>query len=434
MYQVLFRIPLYLPRLQLTKPIILIGILVCLAFILCTKLRAQRTRLALVLLTAAAIVFWMVVTPWFEISVPIFGFGVMLCLAFLLCTWMAARRARRAGIPPETMQDLAIWLFVCGLLGARLTFLLQEKPGIGLVALLTELPQIWTGGIILYGSAIGAFVGYLGAWYFIFRPRRIGTLALADVAAPAIALGLALGRIGCFLNGCCYGAVACPDCPVWPVVHFPMSAPPREDLVKNGIQTAAGFTYAEEQPDSGVRVGAVALDSPAWQSGLRPGDIIVQINGRAVHELPNDFEERGDAGKLSRYMRDFGNWQGKQEVALTVERKGGEALMQFDPVTVGLYPAQLYETVSMILLMLVLLAYEPFRRREGQVMALLLLGYGVHRYLNEMLRSDPRPIDFERYTSLFVAGTGLAMWLILQSLSPRAQPAPQVPVAAGAGA
>jgi phosphatidylglycerol:prolipoprotein diacylglycerol transferase len=376
--------------------------------------------------------------PFTDVKLPIFGFGVMLCLAFLLCTWMAGRRARRAGMPPETMQDLAIWLFVCGLLGARLTFLLQEDPRPGFWQILYMLPRIWDGGIILYGSAIGGLIGYLGAWYFIFRPRKIGTLALADVAAPAIALGLCLGRIGCFLNGCCYGQVACPECAVWPVVHFPVSAPPSEDLIRKGVETAAGFTIvpAEQQPASGVKVGVVALDSPAWRSGLRAGDVIVEVNGQPLTE-PGEIGRRDDVEKLSQYLRNPANWQGRHDLALTVKREGKDAAVNiapFVPRTVGLYPAQLYESVSMILLILFLLAYEPFRRSDGQVMALLLLAYGIHRFLNEMLRADPRPEGFERYTSLALAGVGLAMWLALQLRSRRAAPAPKAPVAATASA
>jgi prolipoprotein diacylglyceryltransferase len=379
--------------------------------------------------------------PGTGITVPIFGFGVMLCLAFLLCTWMGARRARRAGILPETIQDLAIWLFIGGLLGARLLFLLQEKPQPGFWQILVLLPQIWTGGIILYGSVIGGLLGYVGAWWFIFRPRRIRTLVLADVVAPAIALGLCLGRIGCFLNGCCYGQVACPDCPVWPVVHFPMSAPPREGLVQSGVQTAAGFTYApfSQQPASGVRVGSVVPDSPAWQSGLRPGDVIVEVDGHPLSELPVDSRDLGkldNIDKLSLYIRDLTHWQGKQDLSLAVKRDGKDPAISvgpFAPVTVGLYPAQLYESVSMILLILLLLAYEPLRRDQGQVMAVLMIGYGIHRFLNEMLRDDPRPIGFESYTSLLLAAAGLGMWLWLQFRNRRPVVEPEATARAAAG-
>src|SRR5438309_9044975 len=58
-------------------------------------------------------------------DLPLCGYGFMLFLAFVLCTWLAARLARREGIPPESIQDLAIWLFVAGIVGARITFMIQ---------------------------------------------------------------------------------------------------------------------------------------------------------------------------------------------------------------------------------------------------------------------------------------------------------------------
>src|SRR6185312_7025056 len=106
------------------------------------------------------------------------------------------------------------------------------------------------------------------------------TLKLADIVAPSIAVGLCLGRFGCFLNGCCYGQVACPTCPVY-AVHFPLSAPAREGLVDQGYQTAAGFTLDREETQPrvyGARVDKVDQGSVAYAAGLRPHDLIVRVN------------------------------------------------------------------------------------------------------------------------------------------------------------
>jgi prolipoprotein diacylglyceryltransferase len=88
------------------------------------------------------------------------------------------------------------------------------------------------------------------------------------------------------------------------------------------------------------------------------------------------------------------------------------------PRTLGLYPTQLYEVVSMFLLLLVLLAYEPFRRNPGQVMAVLMVGYGIHRSLNELLRDDPRPISLELLGSGFLIVAGIALWTVLWRMTP----------------
>ncbi|HWG43098.1 MAG TPA: prolipoprotein diacylglyceryl transferase family protein, partial [Gemmataceae bacterium] len=134
-------------------------------------------------------------------GLPIYGFGMMLFLAFIICTWLASRRAISEGVPPELIQDLAIWLFIGGLIGARVTFLLSERK-MSFPEMLSEIYKIWDGGIVLYGSVIGGLVAYGFAYIFIFRKFQLPTLKLADIVAPSIAVGLCLGRFGCFLNGC----------------------------------------------------------------------------------------------------------------------------------------------------------------------------------------------------------------------------------------
>src|SRR5438045_38762 len=99
-------------------------------------------------------------TEWFPEGIPIYGFGMMLFLAFLLCTWLGGRRGEREGISKESIQDLAIWIFGGGLLGARICHLLSRKPLPGFVEFFRDLPRIWDGGIILYGAVIGGLLSY----------------------------------------------------------------------------------------------------------------------------------------------------------------------------------------------------------------------------------------------------------------------------------
>src|SRR5262245_27871906 len=95
-------------------------------------------------------VLWRI--PIGQDGVPIYGFGMMLFLAFLACTWLASRRADLEGIPRDTVQDLAIWIFVGGLLGARITYLLNQPGQLNVWQFLKQLPLIWEGGIVFYGS------------------------------------------------------------------------------------------------------------------------------------------------------------------------------------------------------------------------------------------------------------------------------------------
>jgi prolipoprotein diacylglyceryltransferase len=350
--------------------------------------------------------------PW--IQWPIFGFGAMLFVAFLVCSWVAGRRAAREGINPGHVQDLAIWLFVGGLLGARILFLTVEVRPDNFRDFLWQLPRIWDGGIVLYGSVPGALLGYAAFYWTSFRRYRVPTLQLADIIAPSVALGIAFGRLGCFLNGCCYGQVACATCVAYPV-HFPASAPPRYQLVREGYQTAAGFTYADDvdQPGGRVRVGRVAPGSPAERAGLRHGDLIEKADGESLAGGPGSPTERlGKHLDLVPTER-----RGQKELTLTVLDADGKNphAVRFEPETLGLHPTQLYETVSMFLLFLVLQALYPVRQRQGVVTAVLMMGYAAHRALNELLRADPRPEGVEKYTSyfLFAAGAALAAYALV---------------------
>jgi phosphatidylglycerol:prolipoprotein diacylglycerol transferase len=333
---------------------------------------------------------------------PLYGFAAMLFLAFVFCTWLAGRRAEQEGIRKEHIQDLALWIFVPGIIGARLFFLSDRGEP------LYNFYRIWEGGLVFYGSAIGGVVGYGLAYFWNIRKQGFSTWQMADIIAPSVALGLCLGRIGCFLNGCCYGAIAtCPDCPA---AHFPiLSFLGRTEIVGHGFQTAAGFTVRDQRRNSTedlqemalVIVDAVEAGSPAAQAGLKSGDQIIEVDNKEVGSLRD----------LDYFILREGEL-GRKDLTLTVERHGKkEKLEPFQPRTLGLHPTQLYESVSMLLLLGLLLTYYPFRRHTGELTGILMFCYGIHRYLDELLRADPRPEGPEKYISLFLVGAGLAVWV-----------------------
>lgn len=359
------------------------------------------------------VLFYIPLQSWFGVftDIPIFGYGAMLFLAFVFCTLLAARLARREAIPGAVLQDLAIWIFLAGILGARITFMIQYQHRFyslfsNPLGWLLQFIQLWDGGLVFYGSAIGGTIGYFLAYFTWLRKYHLSSWKMADVIAPCAALGLALGRVGCLLNGCCYGEVACAECPA---VHFPMSAAPLYTMVERGYQTAAGFVYDPVKR----QVTAVAPASPAEEAGLKVGDTIVGVNGNL---LAVGYD------RLVSALRD--QWpRGKTDLELTVQR-GHEtiALPAFRPTTIGLHPTQIYETISMLLLVFFLLAYYPFKCHDGSVMVLFMLGYGVHRFLNEMLRTDTDPVAFgmtlSQNISILVIAAGVVLGLIVLSKGP----------------
>lgn len=390
-------------------------------------------------------------------GIPVGGFGTMLCITFILVTVWGMYRVRRIGMKPEKFQDMVVWIFVTGLIGARLLYMIQyanQFPNEGVFGAVAAFFQIWRGGIIFYGSVFGGVFGYGLFYWFVLRKLHVSGWQVADLVAPLLALGVALGRIGCYLNGCCWGQVAVAEVAPVPLggAHFPLlAAHARDQLVDYmgpsrgmALQSSAGFTVAERNrsviEDPRSRVVAVEKDSAAAKAGVQPGDRVVKLNGEPnrpvldvagpadqvkaavaalrkagvnVEEPPNknprayfdDFDSYRDrrnallaeghlgvtltpSDSLWEKTRDW--YRGHSSLALGVQR--GESVVDLPPFTprsLGLYPTQLYETLSTLLLIPLLLAFFPFRRHDGQVMVVCMIGYAVHRFINESLRVEP---------------------------------------------
>jgi len=126
------------------------------------------------------------------------SYGLMIALAFLFATGTAAARARRSAIKPDTILDLAVYIIIGAIIGARLVFTIQNWKALGNW---WEAFFFWRGGLVFYGGVIVAAL----ATILFARVKKVPIPALLDVIAPSVALGLFIGRIGCFLNGCCFG-------------------------------------------------------------------------------------------------------------------------------------------------------------------------------------------------------------------------------------
>jgi phosphatidylglycerol:prolipoprotein diacylglycerol transferase len=131
-------------------------------------------------------------------------YGVMVALAFLAGLWTASRRGWRDGISTEKVLDLGPWLIIGTILGARTLYVVSYWHEQFANHPVSEIFMVWKGGLVFYGGLIGATLA--GVLYA--RLKRIPLWKLADTIAPSIALGYVFGRIGCLMNGCCYG-LAC---------------------------------------------------------------------------------------------------------------------------------------------------------------------------------------------------------------------------------
>ena len=134
---------------------------------------------------------------WGPLTLHTYGF--LLAIAFILGLWIANRQARRAGLDPARVTDMAVYVLIGGLLGAKIMLVIVEWPFY--VRNPRELLSILQSGGVFYGGLLGALPV---AWWYA-RRHALDGWRTADVMAPGVAIGQAVGRLGCFAAGCCYG-------------------------------------------------------------------------------------------------------------------------------------------------------------------------------------------------------------------------------------
>jgi phosphatidylglycerol:prolipoprotein diacylglycerol transferase len=150
------------------------------------------------------------------ISLP--TYGVLLAIAFLAGLWVVGREAKRSGLDVIRVTDLAIYALIGGLVGARLLLVIVDWQFYS--KNWSELWGLVQSGGVFYGGLIGGIL--VGAWYI--RRHQMAIWPLADVLAPGVVLGQAIGRLGCLAAGCCFGK---PTTVAWAVTFRDMYAAQR---------------------------------------------------------------------------------------------------------------------------------------------------------------------------------------------------------------
>lgn len=131
--------------------------------------------------------------------IKIHAFGLCLALAFLVAGWLATRRGAKHGMREEDMSRWIMFILITSLLGARIYYVLLHPERFA--GRWGDVIAVWKGGLVIHGGLIAAII------FSFYYARTVGWRfpVLLDVVAPSLAFGEAIGRIGCFLNGCCYG-------------------------------------------------------------------------------------------------------------------------------------------------------------------------------------------------------------------------------------
>jgi len=129
----------------------------------------------------------------------IYSYGVLLAAAYLLGLQFALVRARARGLNAQRVMDLGIWIIVSALIGAKLLLFVVDFRQF--TSSWTALFGLLRSGGVFYGGLIGAVAA---AFWYLYR-HDLPLWTTTDVFAPGIALGHAVGRLGCLLAGCCFG-------------------------------------------------------------------------------------------------------------------------------------------------------------------------------------------------------------------------------------
>lgn len=422
-------------------------------------------------------------------GIAIRGYGFMMLLGIVAGGALAVIRGMQMGIQPERIVSLVIYMIFGGVVGARAFFVFQYPENFSAIKDVVDMTK---GGLVVYGSAVGALL----VTSVFAMVNKLSVWKLADIVAPAMMLGLALGRIGCLLNGCCFGG----PCPIEQIgVGFPAGSAPYLRQLETG--ELLGLKTVED--DRGRLVEEVAPGSLGEELGIQSGETIksvhwpedqymrvikeknVQITsrerstvqftvGRRTGSMIPIFRFRrvveGDMSKLAttgplellgiegehfelegldrinvlslkpsslaREMKiqpgDVIDWPddewkntttGKiyQITTIMIHKFSPRSLVvpisELPSRSVKIHPTQIYSAINAALLCAFLWFYYPYRKRNGELIAVLLVVYPITRFLLEEIRTDEpgqfgTPFTISQLFSLavIVVGIGLIAW------------------------
>ena len=132
-------------------------------------------------------------------SFELHSYGLLLAIAFLVGIQLFLKRGAERGLPEETLSTLSLIILVLAIVGGRGLYVLTHWADYAHD--FAGVFRIWEGGLMLYG---GYFLAILGGILYV-RKTGLQVWRVGDAAAPSMALGIGIGRLGCFLNGCCFG-------------------------------------------------------------------------------------------------------------------------------------------------------------------------------------------------------------------------------------
>lgn len=298
--------------------------------------------------------------PFFSMRIPIYGYGLMLVIGFLLATHLAKFLARRCNLDGEVFVNAALLALFAGILGARVSHILEN-----LGEFTNPKLSAWDNFINMVNLRSGGLT-YYGGFLLAFpalviygMKKKVPIRLGMDIIAPCLMIGLGFGRIGCFLNGCCQGATCSPN--TFYAVQFPYYSGPYQDEFRAKTlqqQPPAELIYSYK--------GDLRLYSPAEADKLGRKQLLVGLHSNSLH------------------------------------------------------PAQLYSTVTALMLAGLCVAFFTVRRAPGLVFALMAVLEGISRFILEMVRAEPTVIgrmSLSMVIGVLMVALGITLWVVFRKMA-----------------
>jgi len=371
-------------------------------------------------------------------------YGFCLMVGFLTGVWLAMRRAQRVNADPDTVLDISFLCLLFGVGGARAFYVIHywqtqfaDAPNKFIAVI-----DITNGGLEFLGGFLGAVVAtcVFAVW------KKIPLRLYLDIAAPSAMWGLALGRIGCFFNGCCFGGLCVEPETQKPAyawaVQFPFSSPPHwRHWEERRVSVPAELIHTSKEALQPWLVPMTQIESPvekretARRAFLDAKDAYDKAkagsaNNPGIEKLKQAYESA--AKKAEAVEKEFLSLRLAQKHPSRKDPSRMTSVSELEALahrcrSLPIHPTQLYAAAGAMILSLFLSTVFYRRRRHGVVIGLLLLLYPIQRTLEEMIRSD-NPSDVfgltaSQFTGLALFVLGAAYLFVLYTRFPERSPA-----------
>lgn len=354
--------------------------------------------------------------PPIVMGIAIRGYGLMLLLGIVSGVGVTLMRAGKVNISADDILGLGFWMMVCGIAGARLFYVIQKSDdfltGDSFVNVVSSMLNMTKGGLVVYGSLFG---GAIAAFVYL-RMNKLSFLKTADLIAPGMVLGLAIGRLGCLMNGCCFGGVC--EAPL-PSFTFPAgSAPYVQQLAQGELLGAKTTPNLDPVSPYLLDVEEVKPGSIADNLGIQKGDELTVKYGDP--DLIRFRKDNPDSDFGEKSLAVFLDSKQKGEIPLAVDDLPDRSL--------DTHPTQVYSSINAALLCLLLWWYWTVKKSDGEVFAAMLIFYSIGRFLMELIRQDElgqfgTSLTISQWVSIATIVVGFALFAFARS---RHQPEPSL--------